>query len=276
MIGKNGLLSILQFVAVIIPAFVVLIEVVISRDTGERIEIGSFKIDEIRLLEYSLVFLILGTGLILYRLLSFIENPFTAYGVVFIFGSIPLSVIALWIMNNRREYNGSDSENMSKFIRNNMKNTLHKTVIFFSGIIVPIAAIWLLPDVINNTLSFGIFSGSSILSPQQFVSIGFVICAVKNVSTVNSTYENTEVGNPSFGGSLGSGIVLVLIYSIFTGIPYLIVILVLRFTGIYSFIEPANVFLNIPFIWTILVYYALLEFDYSPNITSKSEIPDSE
>jgi hypothetical protein len=67
MIGKSGLLSILQFVAVLIPAFVVLIEIVISRDTGERIEVGSFRVDEIRLLEYSLVFLIVGTGLVLYR-----------------------------------------------------------------------------------------------------------------------------------------------------------------------------------------------------------------
>ena len=179
-------------------------------------------------------------------------------------------------MSNRREYSGSDSDDMSEFLSRNMKNTFYKTTTLFSGIIVPIAAIWVSSDIINNTLSFGIFYGSSILSPHQFVSIGFVACAVKNISTVNSAYENSEVGNPGFGDSLGSGIVLVLIYGIFTGIPYLLVILVLRFTDIYLLIEPTNVFLNIPFVWAILIYYALLEFDYSPNIISENEIAESE
>jgi len=141
MIGKSGLLSILQFVAVLIPAFVVLIEIVISRDTGERIEVGSFRVDEIRLLEYSLVFLIVGTGLVLYRLLSFIENPFTTYGVIFVFGSIPLSVISLWIMSNRREYDESDDQDISAFFQKNVESTFYKVVVLFASVVAPIVAL---------------------------------------------------------------------------------------------------------------------------------------
>lgn len=194
MIGKSGLLSILQFVAVLIPAFVVLIEIVISRDTGEKIEMGSFRVDEIRLLEYGLVFLIFGTALILYRLLSFIENPFTTYGVVFVFGSIPLSAVALWIMGNRREYDESDDEDISSFFQENVENTFYKVIVLFVSVIAPIVAVWTTPGVVNNMLSFGIFYNGSILSPHQFVSIGFVICAVRSMSTVNNSYENSEVG----------------------------------------------------------------------------------
>jgi hypothetical protein len=277
MIGKSGLLSILQFAAVLIPAFVVLIEVVLSRDTGERIEIGSFKVDEIRLLQYSLIFLIFGTGLILYRLLSFIENIFTAYGVVLIFGSIPLSVVALWVLSNRGEYNESDVEDISGFFRENVTSVFYKIIVLFSSVVAPLVAIWISANIVNNGLSFGIFYRNSILTPHQFVSIGFVICAIKSMSTVNNSYENSETEYSGLiGASLGSGIVIVLIYILFSGVPYLIVVLILRFASGYSFIDPTNVLFNIPFVWTILVYYALLMFDYSPNITSEGETSESE
>jgi hypothetical protein len=276
MIGKSGLLSILQFVAVLIPAFVVLIEIVISRDTGERIEVGSFRVDEIRLLEYSLVFLIVGTGLVLYRLLSFIENPFTTYGVIFVFGSIPLSVISLWIMSNRREYDESDDQDISAFFQKNVESTFYKVVVLFASVVAPIVALWASSRVVNNMLSFGIFYNGSILSPHQFVSIGFVICAVRSMSTVSDSYENSEVGfSRLLGGSLGSGIVIVIVYLLFSGIPYMIAILILRFANNYPFMDPTNVFLNIPFVWSVLVYYALLDFDYSPNIESDEETHES-
>lgn len=174
MIGKSGLLSILQFVAVIIPAFVVLMEIVISRGIGEEIEIASFRVDEIRLLEYSLLFLIAGTGLILYRLLYFINNIYiyTTIGVIFIFGSIPLSMLTLWVLSNRSDYTGTNEENISEYMEKSMKNLFAKAVILFLSIIGPTAAFLLLADIVNNQLSLGFFYNNSTFSLHQFALIG--------------------------------------------------------------------------------------------------------
>lgn len=94
-----------------------------------------------------------------------------------------------------------------------------------------------------------------------------MICAIKSMSEMNNSYENPEVEFAGLmGASLGSGLVITIVYVVFAMIPYVATAILYNFINNYINIGPSNIILNIPFIWTVVVYYALLVFDYSPNV----------
>lgn len=266
MIGKSGLLSILQFVALIIPAFAILMQIVTSIDIDEDIEVYSLKIDEFKIFQYSLISVIGGGALILYRLLSYIENSSVIIGVILIFGSLPMTVLGIWILSGRRSFEGSSSDSLSDHLQASLGSTLRtlSSIVFVS--IPPSFAIYLSSIYSNEYLSFGIFQNGWILTTHQFLSIGFLICIIKGVLTLNAGDTEIErTGGGQIGYEFGVGLLLVFLYLVFTAPLYLASIGLLYVPENIFHIGKAHPVFNIPYIWSTVVYYALLVFDFEPE-----------
>lgn len=272
MIGKQGLLSILQFVAVTLPALVVVMEIVVSRSVGDSIEIYSVNIDEYRLLEYSLALIIIGTGLILYRLLDFMTNPLVISGVFLIFGSIPLSLVTLWILSIRQDHTETEEGSISETAQENIRGTFNRVVSLTPIIGIPGIVIWLTEGLITNYLSVGVFYNGWFLSSYQFVAIGFVACVIKGVVTVNSKFSDLDRSTGrQFGNSISMILLLLIVHLVFTVPIYL-----LSFSVVYiadMFIPTSQSFwvYNVGFLWATIVFYGIIVFDFDPDFLESDE-----
>lgn len=262
MVGTSFLLNLLQFVALVAPALAILMQVVLTIEDDRTLEIGPLSIDELRILQLSLVIILLGGGIIGGQLITAVDNTHIVLGMVLIFGGLPFSAIAVFLMANKAAYADEvSSSSLYEQMRNNFTNAV--SIMLVAGI--PAGAYFVmheyLKDWVDTTFSFGIFH-QGFVDPSMFLGAGFMAMVVKSLLTVFK-YDIDYMGR-SVNLGVRNALYLPLGFCVFVAIPYAIVYFVVNPPITDISVSKTNPLLNIPHFWSFAVLYVLLAHDYDP------------
>lgn len=254
------LLSLLQFVALIAPAIAILMQVIVAlHDEGNSEQ----SLYEVRLIQWSLILVLLGGIIIGVELFNFITNTIVKIGIILIFGSLPFLAISIWLANTRYLWRKESDLNFIEHIFNRIISIGSISVsTIFSGFVLFIS-FSLTQGIMINYLNYGYFYENNLI--RIFFIIQFIVILILVILTLwgNNALPSTnlkKVVNNTF-------ICFFTIYSFY--LLFVVPVYIIVFLIVFIFeINKSNLFLNIPHIWSILIILILylLPIDLSEHI----------
>lgn len=262
MVESGFLLNLLQFVALVAPALAILMQVVLTVEDDRNLEVGPFSIDELRILQLSLVSILVGGAIIGGQLITFVNNLSITVGMVLIFGGLPFSAVAVFLMANKTTYAGKDSStSLYEQIKENFTTAI--LIMLVAGL-PAMVYFWLYEYTrkwVNTTFNFG-FLYEGIVTPSLFLGAGFIIMVGKSLLTL-SKYEIQDL-NTAIRLGVRNSIFLPLLFIIFVAIPYAIGYYVTHSSITRFNVGKPNPLLSIIHIWSGTLYYVIFAHDYDP------------
>jgi hypothetical protein len=262
MVKDSFLLNLLQFVALVAPALAILMQVVLTIEDDRNLDVGPFSVDELRILQLSLVIVLSGGVIIGSKLIASIDDLTVVLGMSLIFGGLPFSAIAVLLMANKSAYTGaSGSESLAEQVRRNLSNA--SSVLLSAGF--PAVVYFLLYDHskawVDELLNFGFFYQGEI-TPSMFLAVGFAIMTATSLLTL-SRYD---IENLKTALNLGvrNSLYLPMFLVVFGGPFYLIAYLSVNYSIGGLSVSKANPLLNVTHIWVGVLFYAIFSHDYDP------------
>lgn len=264
MIGKSGLLSILQFVALIVPAFAIFMQLTASQEMEETVTIYSLRLNEYKIFQTSLLMVVIGGAFILYRLSDFIETASVGIGIFFIFFSLPVTVIGIQLLSvGEISQTEEKSETFTKSINALVQDSIRDIVFYAPAIIVPLwmaNSVTIIPDQILTT---GIFSSGWIITPYQFFTAAIILLGVRGLGILKANYKEESQGmGEGIGYSLGIGLGLPLLYLLLTIPTHLAFYWITNIVVSLSDVTAEHAVFNLPYIWTGFLLFGFLTADW--------------
>lgn len=266
MIGKSGLLSILQFVALIIPAFAIFMQMIASQDIDETFTIFEIEVNEYKIFQYSIMMVVMGGALIFFKLLEYISDPTVGAGIALIFGSLPVTVVGIWILNIRESDHTESPKSPLNAVTSSISQLTDIVSLFMPAILISAYLISSLQQPIDNFISHGAFADGWIIAPSILLSIILSVVAIRALEVLSTEYNQPEKGkNYLIIASVMMGLGLPIVYLLIGGIPVVIVEFITRFAHDRFGISKSIFIYNISYLWSLLILYAVLVTEFNNN-----------
>jgi len=261
MVETSTLLDLLRFVALIAPVLAVLMQVVMKMEDDRSITIGPVSVDELKILQLSMLFVLLGGCIIGIRLIDAVDDATVSAGMLLIFGGLPFSAVAVFLMANKSASGTPGSISLVNQIASNLEQALSimivaglPTLLYF--IIFRVSEAWF-----NQNLDIG-FLHSSLILPSYLLAVSLVTMSVKALLT--SRNYNITSWRRAVNLGFRNAIYLPVVFAVFVVPVYFIPYLLTNWNLIGLGVEKENFLLNIPHLWFVIVCYVLIIFEYDP------------
>lgn len=256
MVETSTLLSLLQFVALAAPAIAILMQVTQEMKAADFV---------FHLLTSSLILIVFGGLLITYVIFTTINQPILSAGILLIFGSLVILAGALaftTLLSAMESRQQASISNLPDFVRSLITQIgppllSVASIAFVYGLIIILTG-----DLLNEYISFGLFTSQSPLSPEMFFVI---ISALLAIQSLLRLIENNILPSDDFSKVSNKTFVIVftwiLGYTVFVGPVFLFGVILTEVDIWILPLSSSNILLNICYLWAGLVAVVLFAVD---------------
>lgn len=246
MASQELLFSLLQFVALVVPALAILMQVLDNRDGVDP--------EAFRLLEGGLTLMVFGGIIIGGQLLNTISEISIVIGTISIFVAMIFAILAIWWRSLPISFNQTGSSITGVF-------NMFKKLMYFMVIISFTSVFYLLPPYylggfLDKTLDIGPIRLMEQFSPSMFFTAAFSLLILRVVIYVVNTGIN-EISTDHFGSMVGISLGLLLAFPVFSAPSFILFKLLLLVPSNIADISPSNPIFLIPYLWSFFVLVVL-------------------